>query len=232
MPQNTPRDEKWLLRRIADLEQRVKSLETSPRANATSVSTGKFVVFDEDVDMLRIGFLGQVGGVDVRGMEIKRPDGTSAFSTFRGTDTGGFWAWYDRQGNEVVSDDAVAGQGLARPYIGSATFAPIKGITWPSTSSSSFDLLWHGWWFKQHPILQVIVATKSPAGTTGQIQLAANGGSVTQNIPGGDNTLRSLSFAVPGGHLQDMALEISVRVTGGAGSIQAYPYAAFGRQSP
>lgn len=42
--QHAPIDHRTLLRRIAELEQRVRSLETSPRAGNTSISSGKLIV--------------------------------------------------------------------------------------------------------------------------------------------------------------------------------------------
>lgn len=50
MAQNTPKDEKWLLRRLDQLEKRVASLETSPRAGNTSISGGVFTVGDPTGD--------------------------------------------------------------------------------------------------------------------------------------------------------------------------------------
>lgn len=233
MPQNAPPDHKWLARRLAEMERRIKALETAPRAGDTSVSTGKFVVRDEDVDVLKIGFLGTVGGVDVRGVEINRPGtGDPVFDTFRGGDgTGGFWTFYDQQGNNVVSDDAVSGQGLARPFLGSAYFAPLDTNLWPSTTSGTSTLQWESLWFKQQPQLNVFVATRSSAGTTGQVIVECNGASVTENIPAGDNSIHNMIFAIPGAHMDLVTINISLRRTGGTGSVFCYPYGAFGRQS-
>jgi hypothetical protein len=44
--QNNPRDERHQQRRIADLERRIKALETAPRAAKTSFSNGRLTVGD------------------------------------------------------------------------------------------------------------------------------------------------------------------------------------------
>lgn len=48
MPVNSPRDEYSLLRRIAELERRVRELETSGRAGNTAITSGKMTIGDPE----------------------------------------------------------------------------------------------------------------------------------------------------------------------------------------
>jgi hypothetical protein len=236
MPQNAPRDERWLLRRIDELEKRVKSLETAPRAGNASVTTGAFVIKDPatGADLLRTGYLGQLDDIDAYGTSMSRPTGELMFQTYRGDggDIGGFWIWYDKNANPVVSDDSTSGVGLARPYIGSAQFSPLDTSLWPSTTSSSFGVMWQGHWVKQHPWVDVRFASVTDSSTTGEVKVIANGASTTVSVPANDDTVRSAQFAIPGVHMQQMLIQISVRRTGGSGAVLVYPYSVFGIQSP
>lgn len=50
MPQNPPQDHKTLARKLADLEKRIKALETAPRNGKASVSGGKLTIGDPTSD--------------------------------------------------------------------------------------------------------------------------------------------------------------------------------------
>lgn len=50
MTQNPPRDERTLQRRLADMERRIRALETAPRAAKTSFSNGQLTVGDPTAD--------------------------------------------------------------------------------------------------------------------------------------------------------------------------------------
>lgn len=232
MPQNAPKDEKWLLRELEALRRRVKALETAPRTGNASVSYGKFVILDGETgnEVLRIGYLGQTGGEDVRGTQLTRPTGERVLSTWSG-EAAAYWGLYDLSHNVIVSDDYVSRQGLARPYVGGPNFAPADTSTWTAVTSGSFQTMFWGQWVKQHPQLHVFVATVSDSGTTGEVQVTCNGASATQTIPSNDDTIRSLIFPVPGDLYSSFTITVAIRRTGGTGVVACYPYGAYGRQS-
>jgi hypothetical protein len=233
--QNNRRDERSLQRWKADIERRIRSLETSPRAGNTSVSHGKFVIQDGagGAHLLRAGYLGQLDGADVRGTAIHRPTGETAFATWQGETgaEGGFWAWYDQAGNDVFSDDALAGQGLATPYLGSALFAPGDRSKWPTVTSSSYTVQWIGQWYKQHPRLMVSVWTQTDSGTSGDVRVTCNGVSASQAVGSADNGVHDLIVAVPGTHLSNFQVVIELRRTSGTGFMGCWPMACWGVQS-
>lgn len=232
--QNSPRDDRHLQRRIADLERRLAKLETSPRAGNTSVTHGKFTIRDGDVDLLRVGYLGVSGaGNDVRGVSMRRPSGEYMFATWNGAgdDSTDFWSFYDKAGNQIASDDAVSGQGLARPYIGGPAFAPADRSLWPTVTSSSYTPQWYAEYYKQHPKLLVTVWTQTDAGTSGDVRVSANGASTSQAVPGGDNSARPLTFAVPGDHMTYMQITVELRRTAGTGFMGCWVMGAYGVQS-
>lgn len=233
MPQNTPKDEKWLLRRLAELEKRVKSLETSPRSGNASVSHGKFTVQDGTVELVRAGFLGTDLAGDVRGTMMRRPTGELAYATWTGagTDGGGFWAWYDQAGNTVMSDDAVSGQGLATPWIGSPVFAPTATALWPTATSGSYVAQWAAQWYKQQPRVIVQVWTQSASGTSGDIRVSCGGASVTASVGSGDNSNRTFALSPAGTFGANLQIDIEMRRTGGSGFIGCYPLSVFGAGS-
>lgn len=233
--QNTRRDERDLRRELAELKRRIKALETSPRMGNSSVSHGKFLIRDSDgssdVDVLRVGYLGQYSSADVRGTEVRRPTGELVLSTWSGADQGRFWGMFDIAENRVISDDAVSGQGLATPYIGAPVFAPFDTSKWPSTTSSTYAPAWIGMWWKQHPRLHVIVWAKSDSGTSGDVQVTCNGASASASIGSAENGIKELFLTVPGGHLSWQEVEIDFRRTGGSGFLGCYPMGVYGIQS-
>lgn len=232
MAQNAPRDEKWLLRRIDELEKRIKTLETAPRSGNTSVSFGKFLIIDGETgnEVLRIGYLGPVDGVDVRGTQLTRPTGERILSTWSGGEAP-FWAMYDLAGNIIVGDDATSGQGLARPYIGGPLFSRSDTGTWPVATSSSYVTVWWATWVKQHPRLLVSVWTQSASGTSGDIRVNCGGVTQSQAIPSNDSTIRAFSLAVPGDLLSSPDVTVDIRRTSGTGFLGCSPTGAYGVQS-
>lgn len=233
--QNTRRDERTLQRRIAELERRLKKLETSPRAGHTSVSHGKFLIQDGSggAALMRAGYLGNDDAGEVRGMSMHRPSGEFMFSTWSGAggDSGGFWAWYDKAGNAVVSDDVVSGQGLATPYIGSPVFAPGDRSKWPSVTASTYTEQWYGEWYHQHPRLLVSVWTQTDAGTSGDVQVTCNGASASQAVGSADNGIKHLILTPPGAHLDYLEVIVSLRRTAGSGFMGCWPMGVYGIQS-
>lgn len=230
MPQNTPKDEKWLLRRVDELEKRIKSLETAPRSANTSVTNGKFLVQDSAVELLRAGYLGQGDSGDIRGIMMRRPTGELMFATWTGVgaDSGGYWVMYDKQGNTLFADDAVSGQGLAKPLIGTPLFAPEDKSHWPAVTSGSYANTWYGNWYKQQPRLQVQVWTRSDSGTSGDIRVSCNGATASQAIPSSDDTTRTFVLSPPGPHVTLLQVIIEMRRTAGTGFLGGYPLGVYG----
>lgn len=235
--QNQRRDERALQRRLAALERRLQKLETAPRAGNTSVSHGKFLIQDGagGAQLLRAGYLGQdaASGEDVRGTAIHRPTGEYVMATWSGVsgDVGGFWALYDKAGNIVVSDDAVSGQGIGRPYLGAAAFAPTDGSKWPTVVSATWTTQWLGMLIKQQPQLQLYVWTQTDTGTSGDVRWTTGTDTVAQSVASGENTIRTLTGPVSGAHLDQLEISVDMRRTSGGGRMACWVMGAYGAAS-
>ncbi|NEC93467.1 hypothetical protein G3I71_48850, partial [Streptomyces sp. SID12501] len=110
---------------------------------------------------------------------------------------------YDRAGNVIFADDAVAGAGLARPYI-PIRFGRAFYLDWPGTSSVSFTDLYLTAVEKQAPMAYVVVAhTNDTSGATGQVQVTVNGTAVgtPTSTTFGVATTTIGPFELPGAHM-------------------------------
>lgn len=68
--QNPRRDERTLVRMLADMQRRLRALETAPRAGHTSISNGKLLIIDPDTGDVIASLAGAVGGMDPNGNPV------------------------------------------------------------------------------------------------------------------------------------------------------------------
>jgi hypothetical protein len=141
-----------LERRIAALEGRTLRNVVIPDGGVTLRNGGRFSAETPDgVEMFYLGDL-TVNGVWFRGIWMKREDGSfMMYTSIPGTDPDQvFFAWLDRNGTMLVSDDAVTGKGLARPWL-AVPMTPLFSMSgiWSyqniaATSIATETTLWSG----------------------------------------------------------------------------------------
>lgn len=236
-----------LMRRLRELEDRIRQLETAaPLRNATISDGGQLRVNGVGGNALVL-----MGRNDTPGSEA--PDGHKQMVFLIWRETGEaafqmsdpepgidgfnqFWALFDLAGNRVVGDDANSGQGLARPYI------PTPFYNYPAppsqtTSSGSWTTLQRAaGYIKQHPRIQVGYVVQTAAGTTGEVRLwdETHGEQVgvSHAIGAGVFENRNLGPAdLTGAHMDGIDLDIQARVISGPGSIGVQVTTAYGIQS-
>lgn len=241
-----PPGQDMLLRRLDDLERRVRELQASRGLEAATIGAGGLLIKDggqvqvEDDAGSRIIRLGKVpfgDGSTRPGMVAFRSvadGGQVAMSLYDG-----IFAVWDRTPTIVMSTDESTGQGLATPYI------PLNG--WPtrlvttlageSTSSVTFTPLWTVQGHKQHPRVRIGVwARGSDATTAGELILRDTSNAVIiagpVAVPANVNNWYELIGSVAGAHMASIKLDVEVRRTAGAGLIHTHLGYMEGIQSP
>lgn len=106
-----------LVRKAVNLDKRVQILENNPRAANTSVDTGHWK-FNASNGVTLVDFGDQGPGLG-RGFIFRRGEGGEVAFYLGGNQVSGrqFWRLVDNNLNDIITDDAQSGQGLARPYI-------------------------------------------------------------------------------------------------------------------
>jgi hypothetical protein len=227
-----------LIRKTLEIQNRLGVLESTPRAANTSVDTGHWrFKASNGVVMLDLGDLGPNLG---RGWIFQRGDnGVAAFALGVNVSSGRqFWRLVDNNLNDVITDDAQTGQGLARPYI---PYLPVRGVDTVSsslamtTTSTSFVTAYEIHGVKQHPRINVLYLCNVPAGLTAEIQLVdTTSGTVLIAGPNTASTgfgLNNLIGNAVGQHLDNLNVTLQFRVASGAGTIGLTVLYALGVQS-
>lgn len=173
--------------RLRRLEDRVDQIARGTLGHAV-ISTGGITIRDEggltvqDNEGQTTFFVGGIG------QQFSRPDGTPQPVTVAYDDRGAarlaIWddnpaahtyrqyvAVWDYAGNIIFSDDARAGAGIGRPYIG-GTVSAYRYTDWPGTQSADWDPLQRWVFNRQHPRVHayLYVTTDNPD-TTGEARL-------------------------------------------------------------
>jgi hypothetical protein len=145
-----------------------------------------------------------------------------------------FFALYDRAGNVIISDDTFSGQGIARPYI-SGTFARTRWVDMTvQTASDTFETLWTGRVYKQHPRLEVSYrASMDATATTGETRVMVNGVQLGATATEGFAVATRYAgpAAVAGDHMAALTVEIQGRRTSATGTLRVEGLYWVGRQS-
>jgi hypothetical protein len=217
-----------LLDRIIRLEKRVEEIWKKVGLASAVIRRGGLTLLDDaylrvvDDNNVEIVYIGpdQEGKQIIR---IRREGGADVLYTY--TVSGRqYWALTDNARQIVFSDDAVSGQGIARPWI------PIPVLTtrfdqMPSTPSPDWDLVEStAFRMKQAPFWRVNVkhCTTLPD-TAGEARLLLDGVQVGSTITVGFvNAWTDIGpFAVPGTHMSQHQLELFCRRTTGTGRVGA-----------
>jgi hypothetical protein len=225
-----------LVRSTLDIEDRVSTLETSPRAVATAVDSGnwKFIA-DNGIVLANFGDQGPGLG---RGWLFRRGNGAPALGV-GGNPTGRqFWRLTDNNNVDIITDDSFSGSGIARPYIPIAfTNLSTFGAGAHTTTSTTFDSAYSLYGYKQQPQLEIEYFINVPSGVTAEVVITR-----TDAIPvvvvgpnvhvGPVSAITFIQGAIDGDHLSHLNHDIQMRVASGTGTIGMTVVAAYGKQSP
>lgn len=172
------------------------------------------------------------------GIVINDQDGNIAFqSAFRPADGYGFTAIRDRLLNAVVSDDAVAGKGLATPWVG-LTFTNTTEISTPpsarQTSNTTDTALVSTYTQLQHPKMQMtfyVYIQTSPATATVKVKDLTSGETLytSSALSGG---YQNVTFSLgTWNYLDTHQLDVTVARASGTGNVGITVLSLMGRQS-
>ncbi|MFD5509032.1 hypothetical protein ACFWIB_14815 [Streptomyces sp. NPDC127051] len=158
---------------------------------------------------------------------LRRTDGTTAATL------GTTWAWHDRSGNEIASEDTDA-WGLGRPWL------PIPMAPGLTFTNGSWSTVYRGTWQAQNPVVFAEFSLSAPATTTCQARLLIEtddgvqvqlGSTLTASAADAaasftaDPIAHGLSFG------QAASLLLQVQRTAGAGTCTVWSKGLWGRQS-
>jgi hypothetical protein len=218
-----------LLDRIVRVEKRVEEIWKKVGLASAVIRKGGLTLLDDaylrmiDDNNDEIVYIGP----DSEGKQIiriRREGGADVLYTYTAQGGRQFWALTDNARQIVVSDDAVSGQGIARPWMP----IPVQTSRFddlPSTPNADWDQLQTTVWRpKQHPFWKVSVKhCVNNADTTGEARLMLDGVQVGATI-----SVQWLSawtdigpFPVPGTHMSLHQLELFARRTAGTGRVGA-----------
>jgi hypothetical protein len=227
--------------KVKELTKRIENLEAGNRIGFTGINAGALNV---NGGIFRVGTAAYFGPVTLgsdtsNGWILRRADGRIVFQLAGVSNDDQFWGFQDNEGNLIVTDDGASNRGLGRPYL--PIFVTEHSNTVPvlTTTSGTFVSTETGRFVRQHPRVQFDVLCRSSDGTTpGEVQLwdptksAIIAGPTA--ISAGSYSLIQLGPAMISSDYGQMAaveLEVQIRRTGGAGTIGARTFRAFGLQS-
>lgn len=254
----SPAGPDWITRRLTDLERQVRELQAGRRLEAATIGAGGLRVKNgggvtiqdggdlliqggqlraqssTGVEQLYVGPISYAGVPAGTGWIVRRYTGSPVL-TLEGSDPERqFLAIRDGQGNIVFSDDAVSGQGLARPWL-PVTWAGSDYTQWPGTTSGSFASVLETALPRQQPqIFMRIRHTADVSGTTGELRVMCNGVQLGATIP--------VTFTItttdigpvalpPGPFSSVMGLAVDGRRTAGTGAVRAMVTASWTQQT-
>lgn len=235
----TPHYPKGIGDAFKELRQQIREGRTAGQSRVpfTTIKDGRITLIGDDQTIAKFGYLGQIAGEDIWGLEIWRADGTEAlriFSSVSGDNT--YMALSDRSGNFIFSDDGISEQGIARPYL-AVPFAPAGDPTTSTPSSNTsgtFTTVSEAWFPKQQPRMQIYYSQRTTS-TTGQIQVVDRNGTVlagpVSTALGASSGFSFGPFAVPGNFLDTTYIGVQTRVASGAGAVGLFVNGAYGIQS-
>jgi hypothetical protein len=220
-----PPDVATLARKVRALEREMSEMRAARRLESAAIGAGGLKITKggrlatETPDGQRVLDSGaisnasynHVDGTPQQALFIRREDGSAALSVFASAGSGArqFLALWDTSGTIIVSDDAISGVGLARPYL-PVTLSPAIGTGWdywPRTTASTMGDLLVGQIYRQQPQLAVVVV----AATAGFFTFTA------------DLTTYD--------HMSQVAVSVAGRRTAGTGALRAQFYTASTLQS-
>lgn len=208
-----------ILDQIREIKRQLAEIRKN-KGLSSSAFRGEFQVLHASLGhwLLKVG----LGAQNKYFLSIRRDDGTVAIEI--GTTAGGdqFWAGWDRAQNIVLSDDATAGQGLARPWL-APPVVPVLSTAIPTTNSASYiSLQSTGQVIKQQPYVELEVLVLSTGGGIGNVRFTCNGSPIGTVIPVTSGLFAWQTIqteALPGNYNDRVRLELQAQRTNGAGAV-------------
>jgi hypothetical protein len=228
-----------LIRSQLDVIDRISTLESTPRAPATTVDNGTWRYLQgTGQEVVRFGALG--GGVT--GWMFRRGSNGTPALWLGGTPSNEFFALSDNAGNILFSDNTdVSGAGMARPYI---PYSAVKVVTITTgevtTTSGTFQTAYVVCGKRQHPNVAIQYIVQTPAGVSMQVQfvdttLGGSGAVLLGPItyPGNSFFFDEMDFGLPEPALwyTNFNIDIQIRVSAGAGTVGVSHITSYGVQA-
>ncbi len=225
-----------LIARIKRLETEVAQLRRGSTLSNSVLSQGTMEVRTDTGQVIQQAGAIPWAGTTVWGAVNYRANGTVASVIWDVPGGGGYFSFYDEQGNGLFANDTVSNQGIARPYLQHTVMRYAEVATPPeSTTLGTFDPLYRIHGHMQQPWVRAYLITQADVGTTGEVQLAVNGTAITDaptTIPDGDNSYRVVDAELPAGDfLSFISVDVEARRVSGAGTVRVGVAFASGRQS-
>ncbi|CAL9607818.1 hypothetical protein SUDANB95_05526 [Actinosynnema sp. ALI-1.44] len=210
-----------LRREVAELRKNVGLSSAVLRRGGLTFLDDAFLRMLDDLGV-EILYLGPDGS-GKQMVRLRREGGADILFTYAAVNGVQFWALTDAISNIIMSDDAVAEQGIARPSLG----IPTRTVRWdqlPSSDGATFEQVEDtGFFFKQQPYCHVqVVHCSTASGTTGEARLMLDGVQVGSTIAVGFAvSFASATFPVAGTHMSQHRLTLECRRTAGTGRVGA-----------
>jgi hypothetical protein len=225
-----------LRKEVAELRKRVGI------GNAT-ISGGTFTVRQDGAIRMvdGSGNLVLYFGPDDNGRQIiriARDGGREVLYTYAIANGEQYWALTDRTNTIVVSDDAVSGSGMARPWI-PVSFERVRFKDMPTVTNASFETVWEANFNRSHPYIELYSVDGCDTGTTGAAQVVitdptTNTATVVDSWTNGSGLGRAYRgpYPLPGEtYVGPVRVAVQYRRTGGTGNVYAVIMDATQRQS-
>lgn len=225
------------------IDERVARYARSAPVRNVSMTSGDFRV---QGGRFRIQYPADQGGADAvyfgdlsksdgsrsgSGMVVQGPDGRNILQAYAAPSGQTIAQITDNFGNVVIESEATGTGGLNRPFLTQAFYPARWADLTVSTTSATFETLFQGAFYKQHPALSVVARAATDASTTtGELRVLVNGvplGSVLTI----DNVLANRFFygELADPHMTWQLVEIQGRRTSAAGSMRVAPLTMYGR---
>lgn len=243
----TPAGNDWVVRELATLRAEIEELRAARSGEATTIGHGGVTIVND-------GYLRMVDdngtqimyfGPDANGFQIarlRRENGALLLYTGK-AGSNNFWALTDNLNKVIVSDDAIAGKGLARPWLPvflTPTFAPSLPAagatgTWciDSTQVVTEVGLWEGRATISHPWIQVdgVWGHASGSGTV-TYRLKVNGIEVGNWTAAAGVVSRQGPFSVADSVGRDwFSVQVTAQQTTGTGAVRCHVLGCYLTQS-
>lgn len=224
-------------KKLQELQRQITALKTALTLESSSIGAGGLRVEGEggvtidggdlrviDANGATLVELGELSTGDI-GWTFRFDDGRSLFNR-QGDPGRQFWAFWDQSDNIIVSNDAISGVGLARPFL-PYSLVPTENAEsgpthiWPSTTATTAGTSLLGLVVPvQHPRIHIGATVVTDGGGTGHWRLRTRLGGVDTVLVDDETGFAEHTVNIPGwgdsiSYGEEVALLIDGWVTGG-----------------
>lgn len=241
---NLPEDVLDLIKGLAD---RVDKLERLTRSPSTSIDNGALVIKKGSSliavlgDVSRGGYtnLKKPDGTPQMGTILLREGGNPAFAVWDDDPLNGgykqWWALTDNLGRIIMSEDVLAGWGLATPWFPSGHWTNNDITQWPAQTLATFTQAWDTSLNVTHNRLWVdFLMYVDTVGAVGEARLLINGtqyGPTVSTTGAGYGTYSQVLSLPQSMHQTVVSITIEQRRVSGTGNVRCTPRVTYGRSS-